>query len=141
MVSPERVRGPTGLTVRMLTKINTEVVRQPDQRVRRAWYQGPAAEVVLEHDADTGAFLAFEIEWDTACDRRAYVLWGRAVGLRTGGIDTGDPGDALKYKGSPLVLWHSGARPELVASAARLIARSGIEEGLRDAVLARLKGC
>jgi len=123
----------------VLTKINTEVVRQPDPPVRRAWYQGPAAEVVLEHDADTGAFLAFEIEWETGGDRRAYVSWGRAVGIRTGAVDTGDPGDALKYKAAPVVLWHWAPRSELVASAARLVARSGIEEGLRDAVLARLK--
>lgn len=124
----------------MLTKINTEVVRQPDRRIRRAWYQGPAAEILLEHDADSGAFLAFEIEWETGGDRRAYVSWGRAVGIRTGAVDTGDPGDALKYKAAPVLPRDWAPRPELVASAARLAARSGIEEGLRNAVLARLKG-
>lgn len=122
----------------MLTKINAEVVRQPDRRLRRAWYQSPAADVVLEHDADTGAFLAFEVEWETGGDRRACVAWGRAVGLRTGAVDTGDSGGALKYKASPVVLWHNAPRPGLLASAARLVARSGIEEGLRDALLARL---
>jgi hypothetical protein len=122
----------------MLTKILSEVVRQPDARLRRAWYHSPTAEVLLEHDADSGAFRSFEIEWDAPGFRRHSVLWARAVGVRTGTIDTGESGDALQYKGAPLFTWHFHPKIDLVRRAVVMILRSGIEEGLRDAVLRRL---
>ncbi len=122
----------------MLTKIESRVVRQPDSRVRRAWYQSASADVVLLHDAENGAFLSFEIEWEGQLGlRRSYVTWARGIGLRTGAIDTGE-GDALHYKQAPLVVWDFKARPDPVAEARRLIERSSIEEGLRDSVLRRL---
>jgi hypothetical protein len=123
----------------MLTKIESRVVRQPDSRVRRAWYQSATAEVVLHHDADTGAFLFFEIDFE-GCPgvRRAYVSWARGVGLRTGAVDVGDEGGPLKYKASPVVIWDFRNRPRLVDEARRLIQQSSIEEGLRDSILLRL---
>ena len=122
----------------MLCKIASEVVRQPDARVRRAWYQSSTADVTLEHDAENGAFRAFEIEWDGPGARRDCVLWGRAVGVRTGSIDTGESGDALQYKAAPLLSWHFHPRPDLVRRAIRVVQASCIEEGLREAVLRRL---
>lgn len=124
----------------MLTKIQTEVVRQPDRRLRRAWYHSVSSDVVLIHDAESGTMLSFEIEWEGRGGRRAYVVWGRAVGLRTGRIDTGDCGGALHYKASPVVIWDFRLRPDLVLEARRLVERSGIEEGLRESVLRRLDG-
>ena len=64
----------------MLTRIRTEVTAQGDSRVRRAWYHNPRSDVVLIHDARTGAFLSFEIEWDGRGGRRAYVTWARGPG-------------------------------------------------------------
>ncbi len=121
----------------MLTRIRTEVTAQGDARVRRGWYHGLRADVLLLHDARSGAFLSFEIEWDARGARRAYVTWARGAGVRTGIIDTGET-DALSPKASPLVVWDPQPRPDLVGSARRLVLEAGIEEGLRDAVLARL---
>ena len=122
----------------MLTKIESRVVRQPDSRVRRAWYQSAAADVVLLHDADTGEFLSFELDWESRRGvRRAYLTWARGIGLRTGSIDTGE-GDTLQYKAAPVVFWDFKVRPDFVADARRMIERSCIEEGLREAVLKRL---
>jgi hypothetical protein len=123
----------------MLTRIRTDVTAQDNQRQRRAWYHGARCDVVLVHDARSGAFLSAEIEWDGRGGRRSYVHWARAVGLRTGVIDLGES-DALSYKAAPVVLWDFQTRPELVESARRLVAGAGIEEGLRDALLARLSG-
>jgi hypothetical protein len=123
----------------VLTKIQTEVVRQPDARLRRAWYHNASSDVVLLHDAQTGALVSFEIEWEGGGGRRSYVVWGRAVGIRTGRIDLGeDEAGGLRYKASPVVLWDSRPRPDRVREASRLVDRSGIEEALRDSVLRRL---
>lgn len=122
----------------MLTKIESRVVRQPDSRVRRAWYQSAAADALLLHDADTGEFLSFELDWESRRGvRRAHLTWTRGVGLRTGTIDTGE-GDALQYKAAPVVIWDFRIRADFVADARRLIEHSCIEEGLREAVLKRL---
>lgn len=121
----------------MLTRIRTEVTAQGDARVRRGWYHSLHADVVLLHDARSGAFLSFEIEWDARGGRRAYVTWARGAGVRTGAVDTGET-DALSHKASPLVVWDLQPRADLVAAARRLVLDAGIEEGLRDAVLARL---
>ena len=123
----------------MLTKIESRVVRQPDSKVRRAWYQSATAEVVLHHDAETGAFLSFEIDYEGCAGvRRAYVLWSRGVGIRTGQVNTGDEGGPLKYKASPVIVWDFRNRPALVDEARRLVQGSSIEEGLRDSILLRL---
>jgi hypothetical protein len=124
----------------MLTKIESRVVRQPDSRVRRAWYQSASAEVVLHHDADTGAFLSFEIDFEGSPGvRRAYVSWARGIGVRTGSINVGDEGGPLKYKASPVIVWDFRNRPRLIEDARRLIESSSIEEGLRESVLRRLR--
>jgi len=124
----------------MLTKIESRVVRQPDSRVRRAWYQSAEADVVLLHDAGTGAFLSVELEWESRRGtRRAHLTWTRGVGLRSGVIDTGESGPALRYKESPVVVWDFKVRPEFVDDARRLVENSCIEEGLRDAILRRLR--
>jgi len=122
----------------MLTKIETRVVRQTDQRLRRAWYQSASADVILVHDADSGEFLSFEIDWEGRRERRrSYVTWTREAGLRTGHVDTGE-GDTLQYKAAPVVLWDSKTDPQHIQEARKLIERSCIEEGLREAVLKRL---
>ena len=121
----------------MLTKIDSEVVRQPDRRIRRAWYQSASADVLLEHDANNGTFLSFEIDGDGRGDRRWFVSWGRSVGLRTGMVDTGE-GEGLHHKASPVVIWDFSMRPDRIESARRLVVDSSIEEGLRDAILKRL---
>lgn len=121
-----------------LTKIRTEVTAQGDARQRRAWYHGPRADVVLVHDARTGAFLSFEIEWEARGARRAYVAWGRGVGVRTGLVDTGES-DGLSHKAAPVIIWDFTTRGDLVDTARRLVLGAGIEEGLRDALLARLR--
>src|SRR5512144_2128422 len=65
----------------VLTKIESRVVRQPDSRVRRAWYQSAQADVVLLHDAETGTLLSFELEWESRRGvRRAHLTWTRGVG-------------------------------------------------------------
>ncbi|HZE99744.1 MAG TPA: hypothetical protein VE981_22245 [Planctomycetota bacterium] len=113
-------------------------MRQPDSKVRRAWYQSVTAEVLLQHDAGTGTFLSFEIDFEGSRGvRRAYVTWARGIGLRTGAVDTGEDGPA-KYKKSPVVIWDFKLRPTLVADARRLIETSCIEQGLRDSILLRL---
>jgi hypothetical protein len=122
----------------MLTRIRTDVTAQGDTRVRRGWYHGLHADVVLHHDARSGAFLSFEIEWDARGGRRAYIAWARGAGLRTGVVDTGET-DALSPKASPLVRWDAQPRADLLLRARRLVLDAGIEEGLRDAVLARLQ--
>jgi hypothetical protein len=123
----------------VLTKIETRVVRQPDSRVRRAWYQSASADVVLLHDADTGEFLSFELEWEGRHGvRRAYLTWTRGIGLRTGRIDTGEDGDSFQYKAAPLVAWDHKVDAPLISEARRLVERSCIEEGLRESVLKRL---
>lgn len=123
----------------MLTKIESRVVRQPDSRVRRAWYQSASADVVLLHDAETGAFLAFELEWENRRGiRRAHLTWNRGIGLRTGRIDTGEDGPALHYKAAPVVVWDFRVRQDYVDDARRLIQASCIEEGLRESILRRL---
>lgn len=122
----------------MLTKIATEVTAQGDTRVRRAWYHGTQADVMLFHDARTGSFLSFEVEWEARGGRRAYVAWARGAGLRTGVVDTGET-DGLSHKASPLVLWDFKTRADLVETARVLVLDAGIEEGLRDALLARLR--
>ena len=123
----------------MLTKIESRVVRQPDSRVRRAWYQSAAADVILMHDAETGEFLSFEIDWEGRRGvRRAYVTWARSIGIRTGSVDTGEEGGALRYKSSPVVVWDFKIRASHVEEARRLVEQSCIEEGLRDAILKRL---
>lgn len=123
----------------MLTRIDSRIVRHPDGRTRRVWYQEATADVVLVHDVETGQFLSFEIEWEERgkC-RRAYVVWSRGTGLRTGRVDTGEEGDALRVKAAPVVLWDWKVSPEQLLQARRLIAASAIEEGFRDAILARL---
>jgi hypothetical protein len=123
----------------VLTKIESRVVRQPDSRVRRAWYQSAEADVVLLHDAETGALLSFELEWEGRRGgvRRAHLTWARGVGIRTGVIDTGERG--LMYKASPIVVWDFRVRPQWVQDACRLIEASCIEEGLRDSLLKRLR--
>lgn len=122
----------------MLTKIESRVVRQPDSRVRRAWYQSASADVVLQHDAETGEFLGFELDWEgRRGTRRCYVTWAREIGVRTGVVDTGE-GDGLSYKAAPMVLWDFNPRPDLVQEARRLVDRSCIEEGLRESILKRL---
>jgi hypothetical protein len=94
--------------------------------------------VLLHHDADTGAFLSFEIDFEGCSGvRRATVTWARGIGLRTGRVDTGEDGPA-KYKASPVVLGDFRNRPALIDEARRLIERSSIEEGLRDSILHRL---
>ena len=124
----------------MLTKIESRVVRQPDSRVRRAWYQSATSDVVLLHDAETGDFLSFEIDWEGRRGiRRSYVTWARGIGLRTGHIDTGEEGSVLGHKSSPVVIWDFKVRPSHVEEARRLILTSCIEEGLRVAVLSRLE--
>ena len=123
----------------MLTKIETRVVRQTDSRMRRAWYQSASADVVLLHDADTGEFLSFELDWEGRRGvQRAYLTWTRAIGLRSGRIDTGEGGDTLQYKAAPVVVWDHKTDPYLIGEARRLIERSCIEEGLRESVLKRL---
>jgi hypothetical protein len=123
----------------MLTKIESRVVRQPDSRVRRAWYQSSSSDVVLLHDAETGEFLSFEIDWEGRRGiRRSYVTWARGIGLRTGYVDTGEEGGALRYKSAPVVLWDFKVRPGHVDDARRLVERSCIEEGLRESILKRL---
>ena len=123
----------------MLTKIESRVVRQPDSRVRRAWYQSAAADVVLLHDAETGEFLAFEIDWEGRRGvRRAYVTWARAIGIRTGSVDTGEDRGALHYKAAPVVVWDFSVHLGRVEEARRFIERSCIEEGLRESILKRL---
>jgi hypothetical protein len=123
----------------VLTKIETRVVRQPDSRVRRAWYQSASADVVLLHDADSGEFLSFEMDWEGRFGvRRCTLTWTRGVGLRTGRVDTGEDGDSLHYKAAPVVAWDSKVDPKLVPEARRLIERSCMEEGLRESVLKRL---
>ena len=123
----------------MLTKIESRVVRQPDSRVRRAWYQSASADVLLLHDAETGEFLSFEIDWEGRRGiRRSYVTWARGIGIRTGFVDTGEEAGPLQYKSAPIVVWDFKIRPEHVEEARRLIERSCIEEGLRDSILKRL---
>jgi len=123
----------------VLTKIETRVVRQPDTRVRRAWYQSASTDVILQHDAETGEFLGFEIDWEgRRSTRRCYVTWARSAGIRTGLVDTGEDGGALHYKAAPVVLWDSKPRPDLIQETRRLIEHSCIEEGLRESILKRL---
>ena len=123
----------------MLTKIETRVVRQDDSRTRRAWYQSASSDAILIHDADTGEFLSFELEWEGRRRvERSYLTWTRGVGLRTGRVDTGEGGDSLQYKAAPIVVWDRHVDPNHVAEARRLIERSCIEEGLRDSILKRL---
>jgi len=123
----------------VLTKIESRVVRQPDSRVRRAWYQSASADVVLMHDAETGEFLSFEIEWEGRRGiRRSYVTWARGIGIRTGHVDTGEEGEALSHKAAPVVLWDFRPDADHLKDARRLIDRSCIEEGLRESVLKRL---
>ena len=121
----------------MLTKIESKVVRQPDGRIRRAWYQCSFADVLLHHDAETGTFLSFEIDAEGPGCRRWTVSWNRGVGLRTGTIDTGET-EPLRYKASPIVLWDFRTRADRIAAARRLIESSCIEEGLRESILRRL---
>ena len=121
----------------VLTKIESKVVRQPDSRVRRAWYQSASADVVLHHDAETGAFLSFEIDADGRGGRRWTVTWARAIGLRTGTVDMGET-EPLRYKAAAVVIWDFRARADRIEAARRLIAASCIEEGLRESILARL---
>src|SRR5205085_1076568 len=103
------------------------VLRQPDSKVRRAWYQSASAEVLLHHDADTGTFLSFEIDFDgSAGVRRAYVSWTREFGVRTGSVNVGDEGGPLKYKASPVIVWDIKNRPRLIDDARRLIESSSI---------------
>ncbi len=122
----------------MLTRMRTDVTAQGDTRVRRAWYHGVRADVLLTHDASSGNFLSFEVEWDARGARRAYVTWVRAAGIRTGLVDTGET-DGLRHKAAPVVVWDFQPRADLVLTARRLILDAGIEEGLREAVLARLQ--
>ena len=122
----------------MLTKIRTEVTAQGDSRLRRAWYHSPRADVLLVHDARGGAFLSFEIEWDGRGGRRAYVTWVRGAGLRTGWVDTGET-DGLSHKAAAVVVWDFQPRADFIDSARRLVLDAGIEEGLRDSLLARLQ--
>jgi hypothetical protein len=123
----------------VLTKIESRVVRQPDSRVRRAWYQSSSADVLLLHDAETGEFLSFEIDWEGRRGvRRSYVTWARGIGIRTGYVDTGEEGEALSYKAAPVVLWDLKPSSDHLQEARRLIDRSCIEEGLRESVLKRL---
>lgn len=123
----------------MLTKIESRVVRQPDSRVRRAWYQSATAEVVLHHDADNGTFLSFEIDFEGCAGvRRAYVLWSRGIGVRTGAVNVGDEDGPLKYKSSPVIVWDFRTRPNVVVQARRIVEHSSIEEGLRESILQRL---
>ncbi len=122
----------------MLTKIDSDVVRQPDRRVRRAWYQSDSADVLLEHDATDGTFLSFEIDGDGRGGRRWFVSWGRAVGVRTGLVDLGE-GDGIHHKASPVVIWDFTPRPDRVDSARRLVESSPIVEGLRESILQRLR--
>jgi len=123
----------------VLTKIESRVLRQPDGRERRSWYQSAQADAVLIHDALTGDFLSFEIDFESRLGvRRSYVTWARAIGLRTGSIDTGEEGGTLHYKEAPVVWWHVQPRPDHVEEARRLVERSCIEEGLRESILKRL---
>jgi len=123
----------------VLTKIESRVVRQPDTRVRRAWYQSATADVILLHDAETGEFLSFEIDWEGRSSvQRSYVTWARGIGVRSGQVDTGEGEGALQYKAAPVVAWDFKLNPSLVTEARRLIERSCIEEGLRESVLKRL---
>ena len=122
----------------MLTRMRTDVTAQGDARVRRAWYHGLRSDVVLNHDAHSGSFLSFEVEWDARGARRAYVTWVRGAGVRTGVVDTGES-DALRHKAAPVVVWDFQPRADLVLTARRLVLDAGIEEGLRDSLLARLQ--
>jgi len=123
----------------MLTKIDTKVVRQPDSRGRRTWYQSASSDAILVHDADTGAFLSFELEWEGRRGvQRSYLTWTRGTGLRTGRVDTGEGGDALYYKAAPMILWDRQVDLNHLAEARHLIEHSCIEEGLRESILKRL---
>lgn len=123
----------------MPTKIESRVVRQPDSKVRRSWYQSAEADAVLVHDALTGDFLSFELDFESRLGvRRAYVTWARAIGIRTGFIDTGEEGGCLHYKEAPVVCWHFKPRQDHLEEARRLVERSCIEEGLRELILKRL---
>jgi hypothetical protein len=123
----------------MLTKIDTKVVRQTDSRVRRTWYQSASSDAILVHDAETGEFLSFELEWEGRRGvQRSYLTWTRGAGLRTGRVDTGEGSDALHYKEAPMLVWDRQVDPNHVAEARRLIEGSCIEEGLRESILKRL---
>jgi hypothetical protein len=123
----------------MLTKIETRVVRQPDSRVRRAWYQSASSDAILVHDAESGEFLSFELEWEGRRGvQRCYLTWTRGSGLRSGRVDTGEGGDTLQYKAAPMIVWDRLVDLHHVEEARRLIERSCIEEGLRESVLKRL---
>ena len=123
----------------MLTKIDTKVVRQSDSRVRRTWYQSASSDAIRVHDAETGEFLSFELEWEGRRGvQRSYLTWNRGVGLRSGRVDTGEGGEALHYKEAPMILWDRQVDPDHVAAARRLIEHSCIEEGLRESILKRL---
>jgi hypothetical protein len=123
----------------MLTKIDTKVVRQPDSRVRRTWYQSASSDAILVHDADTGEFLSFELEWEGRRGvQRSYLTWTRGFALRSGRVDTGEGAGALHYKAAPMIVWDRQVDPDHVAEARRLIEHSCIEEGLRESLLKRL---
>ncbi|MBI3854086.1 MAG: hypothetical protein HY293_00180, partial [Planctomycetes bacterium] len=97
------------------------------------------ADAILIHDAVSGDFLSFEIDFESRLGvRRAYVTWVRAIGIRTGFVDTGEGGGSLHYKEAPVVVWHFKPRREHVEEARRLVERSCIEEGLRESILKRL---
>ena len=122
-----------------LTKIDTRFLKPAPKHVRRAWYQSPAAEVVLEHDRTTGELLMFEIDWNALDTRRSYVRWDRSIGLRTGQVDTGDSIGSLHYKRSPMIYLDIRLKPRTLDEARRFLWRSGIDEGHRDSLFARLR--
>ena len=122
----------------VLTKVDTRFLRPAPRHVRRAWYQDPAADIILEHDRRSGDLVTFEIDWDGE-GRRAYVRWDRSVGIRTGSVDTGEGTNGLHHKQSPMIYIDPRTRRRTVDSARRLVWDSGIDEGHRDSILKHLR--
>lgn len=114
----------------MLDKVDSSVVRQPNERRHRRWWHSPEGDLIIDWDRKSGDLVYFEIDWESCGEHRCYVRWGRGVGLSTGVVDTGDNRGALEYKASPVIYFDEELSRDRVRGARAFLSASGISQNI-----------
>ena len=128
-----------GQILRMLTKIDSRMIRQRDPARHRRWWHSPDGDLLVDQDLRTDETIFFELDWEGDAGVRECVRWGRVIGLSTGTLDTGDRLGALAYKQSPIILLDPEVRSARLVEARRFLKGSGVPGVIQEEILSRLR--
>lgn len=85
----------------LLRKIDTKVVRQAQDEVKRELYQSLDTILQVDRDRASGDVIAFELAWTAGDARRFFVTWRRGGELKAGEVDDGESAGG-GHKASPI---------------------------------------